>query len=49
MPNVTVIRPNITPEQEKKALEFFSTALGSLIEKKYGIEVRIETHRKTSK
>lgn len=41
MPKVTIVRPNNTPEQEKKALENIASALGGILEEKYGVKVKV--------
>lgn len=49
MPNVTIIRPNISPEQEEKALKRIADVLCKMAKEEYGFEVKYELHFKNRK
>jgi hypothetical protein len=44
MPKVTIVRPNITKEQEEKALERIADVLEKMAIDKYGFEVKYKLH-----
>jgi hypothetical protein len=42
---VTIVRPNITPEEEIKALERISHVLEKIVAKEYGVKVKFTLTR----
>lgn len=42
MPSITIIKPNNTPEQEKKVLRNIADAMEKIIETEYRTKVKID-------
>lgn len=48
MPKVTIIKPSLTQEEEKKAFENIAHVLEKIIEKEYGVKVKYTLERRIS-
>lgn len=46
MPKVTIIRPDNTPEQEKKVLRNTADVIEKIIQTEYGTKVKVELYFK---
>lgn len=46
MPKVTIIKPNITPEQEKKVLRNIANCMEEIIQTEFDTKVKVELYFK---